>query len=218
MRPNEIGNLEVTDIVTLWAWPHFNVTTQRDIGDEDAEEAELSPEDGSGDTEKSVKTQAGKRLVPIHPELIRIGFMQYLEDVKAEKQRKLFPDWNADKFGYYSTILGKWFNRTFLTNLKLKKKKNCFYSLRHSVEDAFNNSGINETTRDLIMGHQRNDTQARYGSAHLLKGQSEEFRMHFRHDNLDLSHVQYERGDYLRGKRCRSDAALANPLTGGGSA
>lgn len=43
------------------------------------------------DVLKSVKTQP--RTIPMHPELVRIGLPQYLDQLKASGARRLFPQW-----------------------------------------------------------------------------------------------------------------------------
>jgi integrase len=45
---------------------------------------------------KSVKTHEA-RQVPIHPELVRLGFLDYLKRIKAEGARRLFPAFGTNK-------------------------------------------------------------------------------------------------------------------------
>ena len=42
--------------------------------------------------DKAVKTDAGKRLVPLHPQLIALGFLEYWETMKREGEKRLFPN------------------------------------------------------------------------------------------------------------------------------
>jgi hypothetical protein len=189
IRPNEIGLLELPDLVMKWGWPHLNVT---DLGGTSLEgEADEDGYDPRADNEKSLKTPAAKRLVPLHPELERIGFLEYVEDARRIKAgNRLFPEMAPDRHGYHSAAL-RWFNRTFLPGLKVKRRKNSFYSFRHNAEDAFDASGISEKTRDRIMGHKRADMPSRYGAGELLAEQSLEYRSKFRYEDLDLSHIRY---------------------------
>ena len=41
--------------------------------------------------DKSIKTPAGNRTVPLHPKILQLGFLDYVEMIKNGKQRKLFP-------------------------------------------------------------------------------------------------------------------------------
>lgn len=72
VRPNELGQAEVADVFLRHGWPILKITT--DLSDDEDE----SPQ------EKSVKTPAGKRLLPIHPELLRLGFFDLVEARRAE--------------------------------------------------------------------------------------------------------------------------------------
>jgi integrase len=38
------------------------------------------------------KTASAKRMIPLHPELIRLGFMEYVRGRRAEGGGALFPD------------------------------------------------------------------------------------------------------------------------------
>ena len=42
--------------------------------------------------EKHVKTKAGIRQVPIHNELIKIGFLDYMAGIRAKGETLLFPE------------------------------------------------------------------------------------------------------------------------------
>jgi integrase len=44
---------------------------------------------------KSVKTEAGKRIVPIHSKLIDLGLLDYVESLKSPGHKRLFPQWRA---------------------------------------------------------------------------------------------------------------------------
>ena len=45
------------------------------------------------DTEdKSLKTQSSNRIVPLHPHLVEIGLIDYVEDVKNSGVVKLYPN------------------------------------------------------------------------------------------------------------------------------
>jgi integrase len=55
---------------------------------------------------KSIKTSK-TRIIPIHPELIRIGFLRYLDALKNAGARRLFPKWSP-KDGNAGAGPGKW--------------------------------------------------------------------------------------------------------------
>lgn len=44
------------------------------------------------DTERDLKNDNAKRIVPLHPEIIRLGFLEYVERIAPEPSDPLFPD------------------------------------------------------------------------------------------------------------------------------
>lgn len=57
---------------------------------------------------KTVKTPGSKRKVPIHPQLIELGFLQYVERIKALGHTLLFPGF-PPSVGKASPKAGEWF-------------------------------------------------------------------------------------------------------------
>ncbi|WP_415717306.1 DUF6538 domain-containing protein [Maridesulfovibrio sp.] len=85
---------------------------------------------------KNVKTEAGKRVVPLHPYLINeLGFLEFIGKLKKRGYKKLFPDLSPDVKGKYSHAVSKWFTR-------FRRKQNVgaqegvsdvtFHSFRHT--------------------------------------------------------------------------------------
>ncbi|MCK1491305.1 site-specific integrase [Bradyrhizobium sp. 180] len=110
MRLNECCQLVTADIQQYEGVPVILITDAANGGDED--EADR----------KRIKTKAGKRFVPVHPELQRIGFLDYVKEMKAAKSQRLFPELKPGKqTGYLSDPFSKWFNdkRRFLGKLGL---------------------------------------------------------------------------------------------------
>ena len=87
------------------------------------------------DVDKRVKTVASERVVPIHPELKKIGFMEYVETQRKKGETKLFPNLKPNKKGYYADSVGGWFRR-FLKELNADaERRNSFHSFRHNYRD-----------------------------------------------------------------------------------
>jgi integrase len=58
---------------------------------------------------KSVKTASSRRTVPIHPELLRLGFERNVGTL--DKDGRLFPDLRQDHFGKWTGNFSKWWGR-----------------------------------------------------------------------------------------------------------
>jgi integrase len=181
-RLNEIGQLEVQDIAEIAGHAHLRVTTTSDVEDGDADDGDALPE-------KRIKTGSAERDVPLHPELIRIGFLRYVEDQKRTGQRRVFPDWNPASDGYYSSTFSKWFAR-FLNKHGLKRRDLCFHSFRHGYKDALKSAGIEPETRKRVMGHATEDVHEKYGSGTLLPKEIKQV-LAIEFPGLDLSHLSY---------------------------
>ena len=60
--------------------------------------------------DRSIKN--GKsRKVPVHPELLKLGFWDFVEEVRAEGREHLFSDVKRDKLGKWGDHTSKWFTR-----------------------------------------------------------------------------------------------------------
>lgn len=73
MRENEICQLKVTDIGTTEKGTHYI-------------------DNNAVDEDKSLKNPNSRRLIPIHPELISIGLLKHVENMKSKGEVNLFPD------------------------------------------------------------------------------------------------------------------------------
>lgn len=91
---------------------------------------------------KKTKTLQSKRRVPIHPELLRIGFAEFVETRRADAtEPTLFPEIGRSAAGYASDLVGKWFSRF----VRLWLGEDCratFGSFRHHFRSALGEADI----------------------------------------------------------------------------
>jgi len=59
---------------------------------------------------KSIKTNSSRRIVPIHSQLLKLGFLEYVDRVKREENKIIFPAWRP-RDGKTSANASKWFKR-----------------------------------------------------------------------------------------------------------
>jgi hypothetical protein len=91
-RPNEMAQMVVADLKQsekgTW-YLDIEATTDED-------------EDGKG-AAKTLKTAASRRKIPLHPEVIKIGFVQFVEQrKKTGSGQRLFPDLKPDGYGNHA--------------------------------------------------------------------------------------------------------------------
>ncbi|HEY8335292.1 MAG TPA: site-specific integrase [Tardiphaga sp.] len=104
--------------------------------------SEEDPDEMEVEDRKRIKTDAGERFVPLHAELIAMGFLDF---VRVCNGVRLFPEQERDTFGYFSPM-SKWFGR-FLEKAQVKQQRVTFHSLRHNYRDAL---GRAKLSRDVI--------------------------------------------------------------------
>lgn len=117
----------------------------------------------SSDARQRIKTPSGRRIVPLHPFVERIGFQQFLADLKNLKADRLFPDLKRDRRGYYSDGFQKWFSR-FLANCGVSNDRRSFHSFRHNWRDAMREASVPQERVRLLGGWKRTAVDEMYGS------------------------------------------------------
>ncbi len=90
---------------------------------------------------KKVKTAAARRVIPVHPELVRMGFLDYVKAQREAGHARLFPELKRDRRGYYSDPFQKWFSR-FLGKAGAKQPRTSFHSFRHCFRDALREADV----------------------------------------------------------------------------
>lgn len=90
------------------------------------------PSDGEDKSERRLKNQSSKSKVPIHAELLKLGFMEFLAQRKLEgPNARLFTEIVfAKATKRYSTTFSKLFSR-FLDKMLGEERKASFRSFRH---------------------------------------------------------------------------------------
>ena len=122
---------------------------------------EYTLEDNASD--KSVKTEDSKRVVPIHAKLIELGFLKYCAALKASGQTELFPDLKENSVGKRTKEASQRLNRIINRHVSADSRL-VFHSLRHAFKAKGNDANLTDRTLDQICGHAATSTGGRYGS------------------------------------------------------
>ncbi len=134
---------------------------------------------------KRRKTESSKRRVPIHPELVRLGFLRYVEGIG---EGRVFPElvWSEEKWtGRWSKWWGRYARKHGLTD-----PRKVFHSFRHTIKDAFREAGVEEQVGDAITGHAPKTEGRKYGSSQYPLAQLAEGIKKVEYPGLDLSHLK----------------------------
>ena len=141
MRPNEVCQLHVGDVqqTKLGTW-YFDVVTTS-IESDDKQPAS-----------KTLKTASSRRKVPIHPELLKMGFLQFVADRQAATtEPNLFPA-TPDQYGNLATYPLKRFRDHFFPQAIKLAPRQTFYSFRHNFRDALRRIGAPAETLQALGG------------------------------------------------------------------
>lgn len=122
--------------------------------------------------EQSLKTVQSERIIPIHPQLLNLGFAEFIAKRRTRYTGKdaiwLFNYSVADPMGAWS----KRFNR-YLDAIGFSDPRYRMHSFRHTFATALRNAGVPEGVHRTITGHTKKDVAETYGSAPNVKKLSE---------------------------------------------
>ncbi|MEO5351262.1 MAG: tyrosine-type recombinase/integrase, partial [Magnetococcus sp. YQC-3] len=172
IRENEACQLLVSDVI--------------DVGGLTA--IVMEEDESPGAEVKQLKTDAASRSVPLHPELVKMGFLRYLSDIRQRGETRLFPELTVAATGYRSDNFSKWFGG-FLEKCGAKEPRTSFHSFRHCFRDALRQAGISHDMVLVLGGWSGGGTDQDYGhGAGLLPAKAEAIAK-VKYPGLDLSHL-----------------------------
>ena len=167
----------------------------------------------NGSRDKSLKTKSSERVVPLHPMLLDLGIMAFVEGKRREGATKLFDDLPLGARGFRSIAFSRWFSR-FLVSANASAPRTCFHSFRHGFRDAARNAKIE---RDIglrlggwITGGSQGEAADAYGSGYHPRVLFEAMSL-IDFPDLDLSHLRHQgirpnAGDDPRSQSPREDS------------
>jgi len=103
---------------------------------------------------KSVKNNSSNRIIPVHPTLIQLGWLDFVSEAKQFERNCLFPNEQRNKRGEFSAY-SKRFNR-FKAKQGIKSSKDAkkdFHSFRHTVQGFLFGAGEEEYIINRLVGH-----------------------------------------------------------------
>jgi integrase len=149
MRLNEICQLYVADIVRINEYWCFSI---------------------NGENDKRLKNAASERVIPIHPVLLELGFLNYVKQLELQKVPRLWMNLTWMDIHGYSNGFGKWYQRFNRIHVTADPKK-VFHSMRHTVTDMLKQAGVVEAVIAELVGHSNGGsmTMGRYGKRYQPK-------------------------------------------------
>ena len=141
MRTGEVAQLYIDDIEDVGGVHCIRVDKRRD--------------------DQWLKTPNAKRYIPLHKEIVRLGFLNFISDLKEKvgQESRLFPNIPLIQDSY-SAKPSEWFIRNFRDNLG-QPKHVTLHGFRHLFRDKLANVTDSEERICRLMGHQTSN----YGSS-----------------------------------------------------
>ena len=180
MRPKEIFQMHVEDVRPTEAgtW-FFSIAETTDEGDERAPELK-----------KTTKTLTSRRQVPVHPELAKLGFLEFVKDQKkSSSDPLLFRGIRRNKYEDPAHYPLRRFREKYLKEAIDLKPRQSPYSFRHTWRDAARLIGASPDFLKAVGGWTGGTTTSdNYGSKHQPDLYAKDVAR-IAYQGLDLSHL-----------------------------
>ncbi|SDA28626.1 hypothetical protein SAMN02799622_04347 [Methylobacterium sp. UNC378MF] len=180
LRPREVLQMHVDDVQrTKEGTFYLDV-----VASDDEDDAPLR---------KTLKTKSSRRRVPLHPALIRIGFLSFVADrAGLDRGPQIFP-LTTNKYGDPASYPLKRFNEKFLREeMPNLGQRQPFYSFRHSFRDGLRAIGASPDVLQALGWSQGSRVVSDHYGAGLDPDQLFEYVKKLSFKGVDLSHL-YDR-------------------------
>ena len=147
MRLNEIAQLYVEDVQEKHGIHYFDINDRKN---------------------KSLKNPQSRRLLPIHPCLIDIGFLRYVELARQLNMPRLWMrlSYRENSYGKMFSAVFQRLNRKYVT----KDRRKVFHSFRHCFASQLKEKGVQPGIIEGLLGHTHGSISLdRYGKAYSLQ-------------------------------------------------
>ena len=111
-----------------------------------------------------VKTESSIRKIPVHPQLIDLGFIDYVANLKRRKKPvRIFWELTEERDGYASKV-SRHFNERFLPAVGVwEKYTKVLYCTRHTFINKLFSERVDENVIKTLVGHEKEFTMKHYG-------------------------------------------------------
>ena len=152
-RVNELAQLTVADVIIDHGIPAINITS---VGDEG----------------KRVKSESARRAIPLHDDLLTLGFLVYVRNTKTNGHERLFPSLKLGPNGYSHYFVARHFSGSkgwLPSTIPTLPEGVSFHCFRHTVATMLKNAEEQEGIIVEILGHKQSSLAlGRYGKSYDL--------------------------------------------------
>ncbi|MCK3850631.1 site-specific integrase [Pseudomonas sp. W2Jun17] len=118
--------------------------------------------------EQKLKSPSSQRLVPIHSDVVRMGFLEHVQKMNVDSPSRVFPEL-IPKRGQLGHAPSKWFGR-YRHKRGVTDPRKVFHSFRHTFIDDLREAGVQDSIIKRLVGHEDGSmTFGLYGSREPIK-------------------------------------------------
>jgi integrase len=116
---------------------------------------------------KRTKTKNARRMLPVHPELVRLGFLDYVQQRRSAKGTQLWEGEKPNNTDQWGDGFSDWFGRQ-IKGYNFSGTRLGLHSFRHNFEDALREAELHGTAlgAELAGRTKGGDTSNNYGSGY----------------------------------------------------
>lgn len=148
-----------------------------DLLHEDGAALHIRPKDG-----QKLKTASSRAMIPVHPEILRLGFVEFVADLKARDEVRLFREEPEDGKG-----LSDWFS-DYVKRRGFVGEKLGMPSFRHNFEDRLREAGIEDRMARALARRAEKGSSRGYGAGLSIRTKAAAIAKVV-YPGLDLSHL-----------------------------
>lgn len=162
-RMQELLQLAVEDVVTIDGVMLLRTETQYDEHDVPDNDATTAAQRTAPQPERSLKSNESYRFIPLHRDVLALGFGDYVAWVRDMGHTQLFPDVRPGIHDSWSANFSRFFNR-YLRKLGIKERLLDSVSFRHDFKSQSRSiAAMKQDVADYIQGHAWHRASQGYG-------------------------------------------------------
>ncbi len=168
-----------------------------------------------GKAQRRLKTANAARVVPLHPEILRMGFLRHLETIAPGRDDPLFPDIKPQGLdGKRGPRITRWFVE-YRRAVGVYRNNVGMHAFRHTAITRLTDAIVDEQQRrhrDFMMGHANGGSEGskRYDKGPGLKAAADTMAL-LRYPDLDLAHLYMDASQSSAGRLHPSVASSGQP-------
>lgn len=158
-----------------------------------------------------LKTNAACRIVPIHPTLIELGFLDYVQDAKdaAPNSQRIFPYLRHDKSNGFGDVPSEAFAR-YLDGLGIHDEAKTAHSFRKTANQRLKDNDVATSIRCQLVGHEREGiNETVYATDISTQKMFEILRDRLVFPEIDFTTLKYAKGRFVEIIKSEMVAAVA---------